>query len=95
MRFNEVKNIDDLYKYFKVSNTSLTIKKLDHFDIIYSYYTPIAYIYNNELYVLSDRYFSNTTAKYLYTLKIIATDYITTRDLTILCKQLRINTGWL
>lgn len=93
MRFSDVKNIPQLYNYFNESNTSLTIKKLEHFDIIYSYATPIAYIYNNELYVLYDRYFSATTAKYLYTLKRIATDYVTTRELYTLCRQLGIETG--
>lgn len=93
MRFNEVKNISQLKRYFKESNTSLTIKKLEHFDIIYSYATPIAYIYNDELYTLCGRYFSNTTAYYLCTLKRIATDYVTTRELYTLCRQLGIETG--
>lgn len=93
MRFNQVKNISQLKRYFKESNTSLTIKKLENFDIIYSYATPIAYIYNDELYALCGRYFSNTTAYYLYTLKKIATDYVTTRELYTLCRQLGIGTG--
>ncbi len=93
MTFNSIRNIDDLKKYFKTSRTSLTIKQCDNFDIIYSYATPVAYIYNNELYVLIGRYFSNTTAKYLYTLKRIATDFVNTRELYTLCRQLGIGTG--
>lgn len=95
MEFNSIRNINHLRKYFKLSNTSLTIKKLEHFEIIYSYATPIAYIYNDELYVLYDRYFSNTTAYYLCTLKKIANYLISTNQLTIICRQLKIGLGWL
>lgn len=95
MKFNTIKNITQLRRYFNESNTSLTISKYGDFEIIYSYYTPIGYIYNEELFVICDRWFSSTTAKYLYTLKKIANYFINTRDLTIMCRQLGISTGWL
>lgn len=95
MTFNTITNITQLRKYFKVSNTSLTISKHGDFEIIYSYYTPIGYIYDEELFVICDRWFSSTTAKYLYTLKKIANHFINTRDLTIICRQLKIGIGWL
>lgn len=95
MEFKTVRNINHLRKYFKLSNTSLTMTKIGDFEIIYSYYTPIGYIYNDELFILCDRTFSSTTARYLYTLKKIANYLISTNQLTIICRQLKIGLGWL
>lgn len=76
--------------------------------VIYSYSTPIGYIINNKLgrienntayetnilYVLNkDTFFSNTTSKYLYTLRKICDVLVSRETLKTILSELGFNTG--